>query len=127
MVPGSPPPPARTGRGSGGPPARPPRWLWPVRAWPCCERGVENRAADVTTTVQPTPADVAAKRTPWMHLLHPAYRVALRWLFIGVLTVIAFRASLASLVEITLDGSMGGYVWAVPLAAILAADQRRAA
>ena len=44
----------------------------------------------------------------------------MRWLYIGVLTLIAFRHSLASLVEVTRGGGMGGYVWVVPLAAVLA-------
>ena len=74
----------------------------------------------MTTGVQPAAPDTTARREPWLHLLQPGYRVALRWLYIGVLTLIAFRHSLASLVEVTRGGGMGGYVWIVPLAAVLA-------
>ena len=74
----------------------------------------------MTTAVQPAAPDTTARREPWLHLLQPGYRVALRWLYIGVLTLIAFRHSLASLVEVTRGGGMGGYVWIVPLAAVLA-------
>lgn len=55
-------------------------------------------------------------------LLHPSTRITLRWLLIGVLTLIAFRSSLASLYETTLGGGLNGYVWLVPLAGILAAQ-----
>lgn len=48
-------------------------------------------------------------------------RLILRWLFLVAMTVLAFWKSLASLVESTVEGSLDGFVWMVPLAAIVAA------
>ena len=53
--------------------------------------------------------------------LHPVYRLALRWGFIIAATGVAFHQSLVSLVEVTRNGSLGGYVWTVPIAAVLVA------
>ncbi|WP_374157804.1 hypothetical protein ACEWX3_23180 [Mycobacterium sp. G7A2] len=53
--------------------------------------------------------------------LHPVYRLALRWGFIIAATGVAFHQSLISLVEVTRNGSLGGYVWTVLAAAILVA------
>src|ERR1700712_3716172 len=55
-------------------------------------------------------------------LLHPSTRVALRWLFIGVLAIVAFLPSLGALYATTVGGGFNGYVWALPLFAILAAQ-----
>ncbi|MBS1693667.1 MAG: hypothetical protein JST91_15750 [Actinobacteria bacterium] len=57
----------------------------------------------------------------WLYSLHPAYRLILRWGYIAVLTVVAFRATIRSVVESTLAGSLIGYVLVVPVAAALAA------
>jgi hypothetical protein len=73
----------------------------------------------MTATVQ-TPRPPVA-REPWLQMLHPVYRLILRWGYLAVLTVFAFHASLRSLVETTRSGGLGGYVWVVPVAAILAA------
>ena len=73
----------------------------------------------MTATVQTPPPPV--EREPWLHRLHPVYRLILRWGYIAVLTVFAFHASLRSVVETTRSGGLGGYVWVVPVAAILAA------
>ena len=53
--------------------------------------------------------------------LHPVYRLVLRWAFIIATTAVAFHQSLLSLVEVTRNGSLGGFVWTVPVAAILVA------
>src|SRR5829696_4237253 len=53
---------------------------------------------------------------------HPTARVALRWAFIGGLTIAAFWASLVSLAMTTRGGGLNGYLWMVPVAAILAAQ-----
>lgn len=53
--------------------------------------------------------------------LHPTYRLIVRWTLISVLTGFAFHRSILSLAEIVRNGSIGGYVWAVPAAAILVA------
>jgi hypothetical protein len=57
----------------------------------------------------------------WLQSLHPTYRLVLRWAYIALLTVVAFHKTLISLVQVTLAGVIGGYVWTVVLAAILAA------
>ncbi|MCW2516390.1 MAG: hypothetical protein JWR11_5432 [Mycobacterium sp.] len=58
---------------------------------------------------------------PWLQTVHPTYRVVVRWAFIGLLTVAAFHKTLMSLIQVTLSGVIGGYVWTVVLAGILAA------
>ena len=68
-----------------------------------------------------TPSPPVVKREPWLHRLHPVYRLILRWGYIAVLTVLAFQSSLRSVVETTRSGGLGGYVWVVPVAAVLAA------
>ncbi|HKV21862.1 MAG TPA: hypothetical protein VJR50_22755 [Mycobacterium sp.] len=55
-------------------------------------------------------------------LTHPSTRVALRWTFIGGLAVTAFWPSLVSLAMTTRGGGLNGYLWMVPVAAILAAQ-----
>lgn len=56
-----------------------------------------------------------------MHFLHPTIRLVLRWVYIAVLTLVAFRLSLLSLAATTRAGGLGGYAWTVPAAGILAA------
>ena len=58
----------------------------------------------------------------WAFLVNPTVRIALRWAFIGILTLIAFWPSLVSLAGATRDGALAGYIWMVPVAAILAAQ-----
>lgn len=53
--------------------------------------------------------------------LHPVYRLTIRWAFIAVATLVAFHASLLSVVETTRAAGMLGYVWTVPVAGVLAA------
>ncbi|CDO09743.1 hypothetical protein C1S82_08290 [Mycolicibacterium cosmeticum] len=53
--------------------------------------------------------------------LHPVTRMFWRWGFIAILTVVAFHRSLASAWATTVGGGFGGYVWLVPIAALLAA------
>jgi hypothetical protein len=67
------------------------------------------------------PPPAVAERTPWLHTLHPVYRMILRWGYIGLLTLAAFHATLLSAVRTALGGGIGGYVLVVPVAAILAA------
>ncbi|WP_264068375.1 hypothetical protein [Mycolicibacterium komossense] len=52
---------------------------------------------------------------------HPFIRVALRWLLILGSTTVAFWPSLVSLAYTTRHGGVGGYVWVVPIAAMLVA------
>ncbi|MEZ0342878.1 hypothetical protein ACAG25_23215 [Mycobacterium sp. pV006] len=53
--------------------------------------------------------------------LHPAYRLTIRWTLIVAATGVAFHDSWISLAEVARNGSLGGFVWAVPAAAILVA------
>lgn len=57
----------------------------------------------------------------WYYQLHPVYRLSVRWVLIGVVTVVAFRDSLLNIVELTQQGSIGGYVWTVFGASVLVA------
>jgi hypothetical protein len=68
-----------------------------------------------------TPPPPAAVREPWLHSLNPLYRLILRWAYIAILTVLAFHASIWRVVQTTVGGGMGAYVWVVPIAAVLAA------
>lgn len=55
------------------------------------------------------------------YLVHPTYRLIIRWTFIATVTGVAFHRSLASMVATTSNGGIGGYVWTVPTAAVLVA------
>jgi hypothetical protein len=57
----------------------------------------------------------------WWFGLNPTVRLVSRWLLIVVLTVMAFWDSLDNLIDTTLAGGLIGYVWMVPIAALLAA------
>lgn len=54
--------------------------------------------------------------------VHPVYRVTFRWTVIGVLTLVAFWTTIASLMEEVQSGSLVGYVPAIPFLALLAAQ-----
>jgi hypothetical protein len=73
----------------------------------------------MTATLDVETARAGQKLTAWLFDLHPTYRVLMRWVLIDVVTVIAFHASLVSLVQITLAGGLGGYVWTLPVAGLL--------
>ncbi|MGE0217235.1 hypothetical protein [Mycolicibacterium sp.] len=77
----------------------------------------------MTTTVTQEQAEKEPPRSLLLRYYdwHPAYRLAARWALIVALTAFAFHRSLASLIEITREGSIGGYVWTVPMAATLVA------
>jgi hypothetical protein len=75
-------------------------------------------ASPVTTEVEPQ----AQPRRAKTHLSHPFARITARWVFIGILTVVAFWPSLVSLAMTTRGGGFNGYLWMVPVAAILAAQ-----
>ena len=53
-------------------------------------------APALTATEPPAP-----NRSMWAFLLNPTVRIALRWAFIGILTLIAFWPSLVSLAGAT--------------------------
>ena len=55
------------------------------------------------------------------YALHPTYRLTVRWALIVVATGVAFHQSIVSLAMIVRNGSIGGFVWTVPAAAILVA------
>lgn len=69
------------------------------------------------TDVEPRPAEMSWPSR--YYALHPGYRVLLRWGLINVVTIFAFHASLASLVQTTRAGGLGGYVWTLPVAGLL--------
>ncbi len=73
------------------------------------------------TAAAPESPPPVVEREPWLQSLHPVYRMAFRWLFIVATTFLAFHSSLRSVVEVTRSGSLGGYVWVVPIAGGLAA------
>lgn len=77
-----------------------------------------------TTEVEPKPPaqeKPSAKFGNWYYGLHPHYRVGLRWLLILASTGVAFHPSIISLIHTTTAGGIGGYVWTVPVVALLAA------
>ena len=73
------------------------------------------------TAAAPAPPPPVVQREPWLHSVHPVYRLVFRWVFIAATTFLAFHTSLRSVVEVTRGGSLGGYVWVVPIAGGLAA------
>jgi hypothetical protein len=75
-------------------------------------------SAPAEIEIGPQPEARSAKT----HLGHPSAQVAARWAFIGILTVVAFWPSLVSLAITTRGGGFNGYLWMVPVAAILAAQ-----
>ncbi len=73
------------------------------------------------TAAAPESPPPVVVREPWLQSVHPVYRMVFRWLFIVATTFLAFHSSLRSVVEVTRAGSLGGYVWVVPIAGGLAA------
>ncbi len=71
------------------------------------------------TTASPPPP--VTERTPWLSSLPHLHRLILRWVFILLVTAVAFHRSLLSLVDTTRQGGMNSYVWVVLVAAALAA------
>ncbi|HJT93822.1 MAG TPA: hypothetical protein VJ777_18135, partial [Mycobacterium sp.] len=55
------------------------------------------------------------------YALHPTYRLAMRWLLIAILTVVAFWPSIYSIGVTASEQGLGGYVWTVAIVAILVA------
>jgi len=63
----------------------------------------------------------ATAKTPWLQGLHPTYRLLMRWAFIALLVGVAFHNTIISAWATTTAGGLGGYVWIVPMAALLTA------
>lgn len=59
--------------------------------------------------------------TPPKHHVFTLSVLTLRWVFLAAVTLIAFHRTGLSLVDSTAAGSLNGYVWLVPVAAIVAA------
>ena len=55
------------------------------------------------------------------YALPPAVRLSLRWVLIAAGTAVAFGDSIVDIAHTASLGVIGGYVWVVPAAAILAA------
>lgn len=77
--------------------------------------------ATATETVETKPSKTSAALA-WYLEISPIYRLIIRWLLIAGLTLFAFWDSFASLVNTTRQGGIGGYVWTVPIVALLAAQ-----
>ncbi|CAN5737341.1 hypothetical protein BH10ACT9_BH10ACT9_23900 [soil metagenome] len=76
-----------------------------------------------TTAVEalpPAPEKRSAKFSNWYYGLHPGFRLTFRWILIVAATGVAFWRSIMSLVDLTVAGGIGGYVWTVPVVALLA-------
>ena len=67
--------------------------------------------------VEPRPAALLR----WYLELNTVYRLVVRWLLIAGLTFFAFWDSFARTVVTTREGGLGGYVWTVPVVAVLVA------
>jgi hypothetical protein len=74
----------------------------------------------ITAPVETRPNRFSAALSRY-HDSHPAYRLVARWGLIAVLTGLAFHQSIASLIATSRAGGIGGYVWTVPVAAVLVA------
>lgn len=59
--------------------------------------------------------------TSWWYSRHPTYRLLSRWVIIAICTGIAFDDSLEVLVTSTRKHDLVGYIWTLPLVAILVA------
>lgn len=75
----------------------------------------------MTASTDVGPDRAGQKLAAWYYGLDPRYRVALRWGLIVTMTVIAFRDSIASLVQTTRAGGLGGFVWTVAVVGTLVA------
>jgi hypothetical protein len=75
----------------------------------------------MTASTDVGPRRAGRQLAAWYYALHPSYRLVLRWALITVLTFVAFRASIASLVQTTRGGGLGGFVWTVVVVGILVA------
>lgn len=66
---------------------------------------------------------VSSRESPPPRSHHPVTmsRLVLRWAYIAALTLFAFHETLRSLYESTVAGSLNGYVWMMPVAALFAA------
>jgi hypothetical protein len=74
----------------------------------------------MTATVEVRPGRLAATLSRYYET-HPSYRLIVRWMFIAVLTAVAFRESFYSVGVTAHADGLGGYVWTVPTVAILVA------
>ncbi|ULE33871.1 hypothetical protein [Mycobacterium sp. IDR2000157661] len=72
------------------------------------------------TQTPPEPSAPVESIRPWYE--NPTLRIVLRWVFIGSVTLMAFWESFESLVQTTRQGGFNGYLWTLPVAAVLAAQ-----
>lgn len=73
-----------------------------------------------TATAEPAASPDRSLLSRW-YGLHPFYRLAVRWAFIGACTAVAFHESIRNVLRTTYNQGVGGYVWVVPAAAVLVA------
>jgi len=67
------------------------------------------------------PAPVRRKLTQWWRSRPPAYRLTKRWGIIAICIAVAFYNSVDVLATTTRRQGLAGYVWTVPIAAVLVA------
>ncbi len=76
---------------------------------------------DTAPAGAPSRGTLAARLGSWYADCNPTVRVGLRWLLILACAVGAFWHSIIALVHTTLVGGIGGYVWTVPVIAVMTA------
>lgn len=77
-------------------------------------------AETATSAGQAAPAGSAAAANASRRPAMMVSRLTARWIFISLATAFAFRKTIASLIVSTEAGSLNGYLWLMPIAAILA-------
>jgi hypothetical protein len=75
----------------------------------------------MTASTDVGPSRAGQKLAAWYFGLHPSYRLVNRWAIIVSTTAVAFHASIASLLQTTSAGGLGGFVWTVAVIGVLVA------
>lgn len=72
-------------------------------------------------TADVTPVDTVEAPPPKARGASTVSVLALRWVLLSVVTLIAFHRSVLSMIDSTVEGSLNGFVWLIPFAAAIAA------
>lgn len=75
----------------------------------------------MTTALTKPAADAGAPIRGRKPHVRTVFLLTLRWLFLFAVTVFAFHKTLLSLLDSTREGSLNGFVWLMPFAAVVAA------
>lgn len=78
----------------------------------------EVDTADTAVVEDPPPSEASPPGPP--HHVRTVSLLTLRWVFLVLITVLAFHKSLLSLLHSTVEGSLNGFVWLMPVAAVVA-------